>query len=194
MRETPMGGGTSALTNQFVPSLSVTLNENSSFLSPTSSSNPNIVRYKALDAFGLITMGQQKLDVIAAPQFYTAITWNPATHGFNLEFKRNVIDYHKTISDILGLDVPIIGTKDNQFTIGLSALGFATLNPNTPVPMPVTSSILIKAPCSVCPCSPRQLWSLPARHCCWRWRSSQSGSGARVRAPPSFTARASSLH
>ena len=141
-----LSGGTQAASGTFVPSLSVALNRNTAFLQPNSSSNPNIIRYQAVDAFGLTgSVGQQQLDVVVLPQYLTSVTWNAAAHGYDLGFNHDVVDYHKTISQILGLDIPVVGSKDNRFLINLNAAGSASLNPNTPISLPVASHILIKA-------------------------------------------------
>ena len=115
-------------------------------LSPTSSAYPNLVDAYAIDAFGLKSQHvTQKIDVVVRPGFLTSIDWDPAAKKYNLAFVHNFVDYDKTLSQILGLNLPLVGDKHNQFLIGASAMGTASLDPKAAVSMPLTGRILLKA-------------------------------------------------
>lgn len=116
------------------------------FLNPTTQSNPNEIHYRAIDAYGL-TSGDhvQKLDVVPKPQFYTSVTWDPNAEQYDLSFQHDFVDYHQTVSQILGFSVPVVGDKDNEFLVGVSAMGTAGLDPTAPVSLPLTGHILLKA-------------------------------------------------
>ncbi len=115
-------------------------------LSPTTAANPNLIQYEATDAYGLSTgLLTQHVDVVPKPSFYTSVTWDPANRVYDLGFVDNLLDYHKTVSNILGVSVPVVGDEDNEFSVGLAATGTATLNPATPVSLPLTGHVTIKA-------------------------------------------------
>ena len=113
---------------------------------PTSPANPNQIHYSAIDAYGLSSGDHvQKVDAVVRPGFLTSIAWDPAAKRYNIAFVHNFVDYDKTLSQILGLSVPLVGDKHNQFLVGVSAMGTASLDPSVAVSLPLTGRILLKA-------------------------------------------------
>ena len=116
------------------------------FFNPTSPNNPNEIHYSAIDAYGLRTGDHvQYLDIVPKPQFLTSISWDPNAQVYDLGFDQKFIDYHHTVSDIIGVNLPLVGDKDNEFLVELSANGTADLNPTDAVSLPLTGHILLKA-------------------------------------------------
>lgn len=116
------------------------------FFRPTSPSNPNEIHYSAIDAYGLRSGDHvQYLDVVPTPQFLTSISWDPNANVYDLGLDQKFIDYHHTVSDIISVDLPLVGDKDNEFLVELSANGTADLNPTDAVSLPLTGHILLKA-------------------------------------------------
>ncbi|MFI5377950.1 MAG: CARDB domain-containing protein [Tepidisphaerales bacterium] len=113
---------------------------------PTSTANPNQIHYSATDAYGLFSGDQvQSVDVVAKPQFLTGIVFDPAIPGYDLSMQQNVIDYHKTVNQILNANLPVVGDKDNEFLVALSAQGTASMDPTAAVSLPLSARIMIKA-------------------------------------------------
>lgn len=143
------------------PTGSTTLNVPVDFgsIAPTTASNPNQIRFYAVDQYGLRTPTYiQTLDVAAPPSFLTGgrpadgvagaggtIVFNRSTRTFTYDFQNSIISLNKNLNSLLGLTVPVIGEKKNSFLISISGTGTGGLNPNVDVNMTLTGRAALTA-------------------------------------------------
>lgn len=115
-------------------------------LKPTSSTNPNTIIYNAVDIYGLHT-GQkmQQIDVVPQPQFINMIKWDGKNKRYNFGFGYDVVNLQESLNDLLGLGIPVVGDKQNQFLVHIGATGTATLDPTLPPFETLSAHVLLTA-------------------------------------------------
>ena len=128
-------------------------------LMPTSASNPNLIKFTAIDKFGLSAPTTPvRLDVIQPPNFLTggiptagntgaggSITFSRSTDQFTYSFQDAVISYDAELNTLLGVQVPAVGTEPVAFLVAIDANGTGGLNPAEGVPLTVSGEISLSA-------------------------------------------------
>lgn len=128
-------------------------------LSPTSATNLNLIKFTAIDAFGLgAPTSPQALDVIKAPGFLTGgiptigntgaggtITFSESNDQFTYSFQDSVISYNAELNTLLGVQAPGIGTEPVAFLVAIDANGTGGLNPGEGVPLTVSGEVSLSA-------------------------------------------------
>jgi hypothetical protein len=109
------------------------------------SNNPNIVKAYAEDGFGLSSpIDERQISVVPKPTWVTSITWDDASHSYQLGLHKQFISFKKDVSQILtGQDnqIPLIGSAQNDFIVQMDADKSMGLDPTVDALAPVNGLI-----------------------------------------------------
>jgi hypothetical protein len=115
-------------------------------LRATSATNPNRFEAYVRDQWGLTSdTSSVTANVVAKSGFFNTFTFDRATRTFNIAYDNDIVSYDKSISQILGSSIPLIGDKRQKFILHIGARGTATLNPATPISLPLGADINLTA-------------------------------------------------
>lgn len=103
-------------------------------LAPTSGSDPHTFVAYAKDRFGLRSDSVvRRIEVVAFPSWLeggeSGITFDLDSNTYEMEFRVQAVNYKKTLSQMLGVNVPFVGDWQNEFLVEARASGTASLNP-----------------------------------------------------------------
>ncbi|MCA9197526.1 MAG: hypothetical protein KDA87_08315 [Planctomycetales bacterium] len=122
-------------------------------LQPTSGENPNEYVLYTKDIWGLESERIIRVaNVVARPGWLTSttngistsLTFDKNTNEYLVQFENRLVDYNKTLNQMLSTDVPFIGTKENQFLVSVSTEANVSLDPSQDIFVPIEAQAKLK--------------------------------------------------
>lgn len=122
-------------------------------LQPTSGANPNEYILFTKDIWGLESERVVRIaEVVARPGWLTStadgistsLTFDKQTNAYKIQFENRLVDYNKTLNQMLGMTVPFVGNKENQFLVSVSTAASVSLDPTQDIFVPISAQAKLK--------------------------------------------------
>lgn len=122
-------------------------------LAPTTGENPNIYEVHAKDIWGLESSRVQRTAmVVPRPgwlsdppgELISQLKFNSSKNAYEISFNNDLVNYEKTLNQIMPFDVPFIGNKKNQFLVSIGTEAEVTLDPSATIFVPIEANAKLK--------------------------------------------------